>query len=45
MSNKVIFYIRDEFDYVSRVGSYILITHHILLFWNREKPKPILKST
>jgi len=45
MSNKVIFYIQNEFDYVFRVSTYILVIHLILVFWKREKLKPLLKST
>jgi len=39
--NKLILYNRDGFEYEFRVGTYILVTHPIPLFWNREKPKPI----
>lgn len=38
-NNKLIFYIRNEFEYEFEVDIYIPITRLILEFWNREKSK------
>jgi len=38
--HKVIFCIRDGFEYGFWVGTYIPVTRPILVFWNRGKPKP-----
>jgi len=36
----LIFYIRDEFGYEFGVGTYILVTCLVPMFWNQRKPKP-----
>jgi len=40
MNIKVVFCIWDGFGYKFGVDTYIPVTRPILVFWNREKPKP-----
>jgi len=43
--HKIIFYIWDGFEYGFRVGTYILVTRFITVFWNQRKPIPIPKPS
>jgi len=43
MGDKVIFYIRDVFEYEFEVRTYIHVMCLVLVFWNQSKPKFISK--